>query len=221
MSSRKSVVKTVVMVETKSVTQEMEGIRRAIETGIVDVQTITTLKRLLTPKNTPNASITISTDNKTASLASSRAKKAPKMTNRKTSAIAVQEPFPSTELVSATKTVVMKTLTTLATEVESRSKKSADSTTSAEAKSSKHPISQGTRNVGVCCKLALEALRQWQGHVDIGSAWVNKACFGYISKLISLDMVMLESFGKAYSSLKQQLKNLSSLNPKSRNNYNY
>lgn len=188
MSSRKSVVKTVVMVEAKSITQEMDGIRRAIETGIVDVQTITTLKRLLTPKSAPTASVIISANTKTASLASSRAKKAPKTTNRVTSAIAVQEPSPSTELVSATKTIVMKTLTTLATEVESRTKKS-ESLPSTQTKSVRHPISQGTRNVGVCCKLALEALRQWQDHVDIGSAWVNKAYFGYLGKLISLDMV--------------------------------
>jgi hypothetical protein len=188
MSSRKSVLKTVMMVETKSITQEMDGIRRAIETGIVDVQTITSLKRLLSPKPTPNASVTISTNTKTASLASSRAKKAPKTSNRVTSAIVAQEPFPSTELVSATKTIVMKTLTTLATEVESRTKKS-ESLTSAESKPAKHAVPQGTRNVGVCCKLALEALRQWQDHVDIGSAWVNKAYFGYLGKLISLDMV--------------------------------
>jgi hypothetical protein len=188
MSSRKPVVKTVVTVETKSITQEMDGIRRAIETGIVDVQTITTLKRLLTPKLTSSTSITISSKTKSASLKSSHTKKTTKSTGRATSAmIDVEEPFPSAELVSATKTIVMKTLTTLATEAESRTKKLESPT---ETTSSKQPISQGTKNVGVCCKLALEALRQWQDHVDIGSAWVNKAYFGYIGKLITLEMVL-------------------------------
>src|SRR5947207_10452629 len=115
MSSRKSVAKTVAMVETKSITQQMDGVRRAIETTIVDVNTITTLKRLLTPKLTPTTSITAS-KTKSASLSSSKAKKQLKTTAYATSA--VMEPFLSTELVSATKTIVMKTLTTLATEVE-------------------------------------------------------------------------------------------------------
>ena len=75
MSSRKSVVKAIVMVETKNVTQEMDGVRRAIETGIVDVQTITTLKRLLTPKVASTASITISSKAKSASLTSSQSQK--------------------------------------------------------------------------------------------------------------------------------------------------
>ena len=187
MSSRKSVVKAVVMVETKSITQEMDGVRRAIEAGIVDVQTITTVKRLLTPKITPTTSITISSKTKSAALTSSKARKPAKRTGSTTSAtITVEEPFPSTELVSATKTIVMKTLTTLATEVESRTKRSESST---ETPSSKQPASQGTKNVGVCCKLALEALRQWQDHIDIGSAWVNRAYFGYLGKLIALEMV--------------------------------
>jgi hypothetical protein len=187
MSSRKSVAKTVVMVETKSITKEMDGVRRAIETGIVDVQTITTLKRLLTPRITPTTSITISSKANSASLTSSRAKKPTKAAGRATlTTIAVAEQFPSTELVSATKTIVMKTLTALATEVESRTKKTESST---ETISSKQPVSQGMRNVGICCKSALEALRQWQDHVDIGFAWVNKAYLGYISKLIALEMV--------------------------------
>jgi hypothetical protein len=189
MSSRKSVVKTVVMVESKRITKEMDGVIRAIDTGVVDVQTITILKKLLAPKIGLSTSITISTNTKTSSLASSRAKKGPKTTNRATSALALQEPFPSTELVSATKSVVMKTLTTLATEVESRKKK----TESSQEPIPRQPVSLATRNVANCCKLVLEALRQWQDHIDIGSAWVNKAYFGYIGKLIALEMVSSES----------------------------
>lgn len=164
----------------------MDGVRRAIETGLVDVQTITTLKTLLTPKITPTPSIKISSKTKSASLTTSRAKKPSKAIGSTSGTVAVEEQFPSTELVSATKTIVMKTLTALATEVELRAKKT-DS--SAETTSSKQPVSLGTRNVGVCCKSALEALRQWQDHVDIGSAWVNKAYLGYLSKLIALEMV--------------------------------
>ena len=92
----------------------------------------------------------------------------------------------------------MKTLTTLATEVELRAKKPESS---AETTPSKQTVSQGTRNVGVCCKLALEALRQWQDHVDIGSAWVNKAYLGYLTKLIALEMVR-QSNTCAHSSVK-------------------
>ena len=177
--------KTVVMIESKSITQQMDGVRRAIETGVVDVQTITTFKRLLAPKSTLTTSITISANAKASSLSSSRAKKTTKARNRSTSAATAQEPFPSTELVIATKTIVIQTLTTLTTEVESRKKKPE----STEAKHLKQPVSKGIQNVGVCCTLALEVLRQWQDHVDIGSAWANKAYIGYIGKLVALEMV--------------------------------
>jgi hypothetical protein len=218
MSSRKKpVVKTVVTVETtKGIAQELDGVLRAIETGIVDVQTITTLKRLLAPKSTPSASVTVFTNTKQLSLASSRTKKA---TSRMASTAVAEEPFPSAELVSATKTVIMKSLTALATEAESRSKKT--ESTPEEKKSSKQPVSPGTRNVAVSCKLALESLRQWQDHIDIGSTWVNKAYLGYLGKLIALEMVPHISFRVTHSSLIQRLKNSPFLNQKSRNNSNY
>lgn len=188
MSSRKSVVKTVVKVETKkSLSEEIEGVRLAIESGVVDVQTVTTLKRLLTQKNISTTSVTI-TASKAATLASSRARKPTRMSTRTAAEVPTVEPFPSTEIVSAAKTVVMRSLTTLATEIESRIKKTEASANETVAKS---PLSQGTRNIITCCKVALENLRLWQDHEDIGFTWVNKAYFGYISKLISLEMVHL------------------------------
>jgi len=187
MSSRKSVVKTVVRVENKkSLSEEIEGVRHAIESGVVDVQTVTTLKRLFTQQNISAASVTI-TASKAAALASSRARKPARMSTRTAAEVPI-EPFPSTEIVSAAKTVVMKSLTTLATEIELRIKKTETSANEAVAKS---PLSQGTRNIITCCKVALENLRLWQDHEDIGFTWVNKAYFGYISKLISLEMVHL------------------------------
>lgn len=187
--SRKSVVKTVVVVETKSVTEEMEGVRHAIETGVVDVQTIAILKRLLAPKATLPSSITITASTKASALASSRTKRIQKSTNRTNSSEPIRDPFPSTELISATKTVVMKSLTALAVEGDSRAKKTDPNQVSTKTKTSTQTVSQGIRNVGTCCKLALESLRQWQDHVEIGSSWVNKAYFGYIGKLINLEMV--------------------------------
>ena len=183
--SRKSVVKSIVRLETKSITEEMDGILRAIESGVIDVQTINTLKRLFSPKSPPTASTTFSTQPKSGSLASSRAKKTTTRTTLSAKKAVQEDPFPSSELVSATKTVVMKSLTTLATETDSRNKKGE----STETTTTRQPVSQGMRNVGVCCRLALEVLRQWQDHVDIGASWVNKAYFGYISKLIGLEMV--------------------------------
>jgi hypothetical protein len=187
--SRKSTVKTVVMLESKSVLEEMDGVRNTIETGVVDVQTINVLKRLLTQKNTPTASITISTTAKTGALSNSRAKRTVKSTTRTDSAQAVPNSFPGTDLISTTKTIVMKSLYVLAIEIEKRTKNSDSGRPPTEADSSRTPLSQGTRNIFSCCKLALEALRQWQENTDIGSAWVNKAYFGYIGKVIALEMV--------------------------------
>lgn len=186
--SRKSIVKAVIKVETKTFAEEMDGIRSAIESGVVDVQTITTLKKLLSQK-TSTASITISTS-KSATLSSSRPRKSGRMSTRPVPEAPIPVPFPSTELVSATKTVVMKSLTALATEIESRNNKSEPNSDDSKAKTS---LSQGLRNVVTCCKVALESLREWQDHDDIGSTWVNKAYFGYISKLISLEMVHFDA----------------------------
>jgi len=184
--SRKSVVKTVVRVETKTIAEDMNGVLHAIQSGVVDVQTITTLKRLLTQKKgISTTSITISSS-KAATLATSRAKKAKKSSTRPLPEGLASEKFPSLELVSAAKTVVMKSLTALATEVESKPKSA--ETASIDSKS-RIPLSQGMRNIINCCKVALETLRQWQDREDIGSTWVNKAYFGYISRLISLEMV--------------------------------
>jgi hypothetical protein len=185
--SRKSVVKAVVTLETKPLAQEMDGILHAIGTGVIDVQTINTFKRLVSPKSPPTTSITISTSQaKSNGLASSRTKKTTRTTLPTCKKVVLQEPFPNPELVSAVKTVVMKSLTALATEADSRTKK-AEAT---DGKTTRQAVSQGTRNVGVCCRLALEVLRQWQDHVDIGTAWANKAYFGYINKLIALEMVI-------------------------------
>lgn len=189
--NRKSVVKSAVPFVTKSIAEETDEILRAMESGVVDVQTINTLKRLVSPKPPPPASITASLQLKSSSLASSRAKKTTR-TVLPAKKILQEDPFPSSELVSATKTIVMKSLTALATAAESQSKKG----DSGDSSTTRQPVSQGTRNVGVCCKLALEVLRQWQDHVDIGTSWVNKAYFGYISKLVGLEMVSTcESFG--------------------------
>jgi hypothetical protein len=161
-------VKAVVTLDTKPISQQMDGIRRAIESGLVDVQTITSFKRLLAPPKAPAIHLTKST--KSASLASTRGKKAA------TSAGAV-ETFPSGEWVSATKTIVMKCVTALATQIESRGEKDGK-------------VEQGTRNIVLCCKLALEALRQKEAHVDVGVNWVNKGYCGYIAKLVALEMVL-------------------------------
>lgn len=182
--NRKSIVKSAVPVVSKSIAEEMDEILRAMESGVIDIQIINTLKRLVSPKPPPPASTTASSQPKSSSLASSRAKKTTRMVLPAKKTLP-EDPFPSSELVSATKTIVMKSLTTLATAAESQSKKgdSGDPTTT------RQPVSQGTRNVGVCCKLALDVLREWQDHVDIGTSWVNKAYFGYISKLVGLEMV--------------------------------
>lgn len=187
--SRKSAVKTVVTMESKSVTEEMDAIRDTIETGVVDVHTITTLKRLLTQKPSTTTSITISTTTKTPAASGSRTKRSLKTPSRQESTSIVSESFPGTDLISATKTIVMKSLHVLAIEVEKRTRKSESGTPSTEASSPKPAVSQGTRNIISCCKLALESLRQWQEHADIGSSWVNKAYFGYIGKVIALEMV--------------------------------
>jgi hypothetical protein len=166
--SRKTVaVKAVVTLDTKPISQQMDGIRRAIESGLVDVQTITSLKRLLAPPKTPAVTLTKST--KSASVASTRGKKA-------TTSAAAMETFPSGEWVSATKTIVMKCVTALATQIESRGEKDGK-------------VEQGTRNIVLCCKLALEALRQNEDHAEVGVNWVNKAYCGYIAKLVALEMV--------------------------------
>jgi hypothetical protein len=183
MSSRRSVaVKAVVTVEAKSISQQMDGIRRAIDSGLVDAQTIIAFKRLLNPKP---PSITLSTNprqtTKSSSLASARGKKP---ASASTVNVAAPDAFPSVDWVSATKTIVMKSVTALAAEIESRVKKVKHSEDKARA-----PVSQGTRNVAVCCKLALEALRQYQGHQDAGVGWVNKAYCAYIAKLLALEMV--------------------------------
>jgi hypothetical protein len=183
--SRKSTVKAVVSVEKKSFAEEMEGVRRAIESGVVDVKTITNLKRLLTQRVSSTTSITISTSSSNA-LTSSKAKKSSKPSTRPAPEPRPAEPFPSVELVSAAKTVVMKSLTALATEIDSRNKKKEPSF---GGTSSKTPLAPGLRNVVTCCKVALETLRDWEDHPDIGPTWVNKGYFGYISKLISLEMV--------------------------------
>lgn len=189
MSRKSSVVKAVLTVESKSITEQMDGVRHAIETGVVDAHTIATLKRLLTSKSPPATSVTI-TNTKYTTLTATKSKRRIKTTEKITPAVA-PEPFPSADLVSATKTIVMKCLTTLATEAESRAK-IAEVNKISEPKTTKQPVSQGTRNVITCCKLALETLRELQDHKDIGSTWVNKAYFGYISKIIALEMVWFQ-----------------------------
>lgn len=160
-------VKAVVTLDTKPISQQMDGIRRAIESGIVDVQTITSFKRLLAPPKCP--AITLTKPAK-APLASTRGRKA------STPAVPV-ETFPSGEWASATKAIVMKCVTALATQIESRGEKDGK-------------VAQGTRNIVLCCKLALEALRQNEDHIDVGVNWVNKAYCGYIAKLVALEMVL-------------------------------
>jgi hypothetical protein len=184
MSKAKSAVKIVVAGESKTLGQEMDGVRRAIEGGVVDVQTITVLKRLLLQKNATAAVASAATKRTTTSLSSARSK------TKQTTSVVSEEPFPSTILVSNTKTLVMCSLTTLTTEIESRAKpSSSENTDSTSTKTAKIAIPQGMKNVMTCCKLALEALRQWQDHKDIGVSWVNKACLGYINKLTALEMV--------------------------------
>src|SRR2546423_5753269 len=190
MSRKSTVAKTVVKLESKSITQDMEGVHKAIETGVVDVHTIATLRKLLTPQTTATTSITVSSSVKTLALASSRTKKASRTTERVTATLATSNPFPGTELVCATKTVIMKSLHTLGTEAETRAKTSESALeTEGTNNSTKQPPNQGIRNILVCCKAGLEALRKWQDHRDIGVSWVNKAYFGYIGKLIALEMV--------------------------------
>ena len=217
--SRKSTVKTVLVLESKNVLEEMDGVRNTIESGVVDVQTITMLKRLLTQKNAPTASITISTTTKTGALSNSRAKRNVKSTTRTDSAQAVQDSFPGKDLISATKTIVMKSLLVLAIEVEKRTQKSDSVRLSTEVNSTRTPLSQGTRNICSCCKLALEALRQWQENADIGSAWVNKAYFGYIGKVIALEMVRYITDSLTARPI-QRSKTLQLLKQKSKNKFN-
>ena len=83
----------------------------------------------------------------------------------------------------------MKSLHTLGTEAEARGKISESTLQPGDAKNMNQPPTQGIRNILVCCKSALEALRKWQEHQDIGPSWVNKAYFGYVGKLIALEMV--------------------------------
>lgn len=160
-------VKAVVTLDTKPISQQMDGIRRAIESGLVDVQTITSFKRLLAAPRTPAIAVTKSA--KGSALAGTRGRKA-------VPTAGAVETFPSGEWVSATKTIVMKCVTALATQIESRGDKDGK-------------VEQGTRNIVLCCKLALEALRQNEDHVDVGVNWVNKAYCGYIAKLVALEMV--------------------------------
>jgi len=183
MTSRKSVVKAIVTVEGKSISQQMDGIRRAIESGLVDVQTITTFKRLLTFK--PPASITISKTPKSSSSLAGAARGKKTRPAATVDVVPSTETFPSAEWVSATKTIVMKSVMALAAEIDSRA---SDTTQQAEGKG-RLPVGQGIRNVAICTKLALEALRQWQDHQDVTANWVNKAYCGYIAKLVALELV--------------------------------
>src|SRR5579859_7505220 len=191
--SRKSTVttKAVVKLEGTGAVENMEGVHKAIETGLVDVQTIATLRKLVAPQVTATASITISSTAKSPSLASARAKKTTRTTERVISTIAASKPFPCNELVCGTKTVIMKSLHVLGSEIEKTAKTSESMPASADPKNSKQTPSQGIRNILTCCKVALEALRQWQDHQDVGSSWVNKGYFGYIGKLIALEMVFI------------------------------
>jgi len=183
MTSRRSVVRALVAVEGKSISQQMDGIRRAIESGLVDVQTITTFKRLLSFKLP--ASVTISKTPKSSSSLASTARGKKARPAASVDVVPSPETFPSAEWVSATKTIVMKSMTALAAEIESRA---SDKTQQAEGKG-RLPVGQGTRNIAMCTKLALEALRQWQDHQDITASWVNKAYCGYIAKLVALELV--------------------------------
>ena len=183
MSNRKSAVKAIVTVEGKSISQQMDGIRRAIESGLVDVQTITTFKRLLTPK--PPASIAISKTPKSSSSLASVARGRKTTTEAAIHVMPSTETFPSVEWVSATKTIVMKSVTALAAEIESQVSDKSEQA----ARKGRSPVGQGTRNVAVCTKLALEALRQWQDRQDVTASWVNKAYCGYIAKLVALELV--------------------------------
>jgi hypothetical protein len=207
------------MLESKNVLEEMDGVRNTIESGVVDVQTITILKRLLTQKNAPTASITISTTTKTGAPLNPRAKRNVKSTARTDSAQAVQDSFPGKDLISATKTIVMKSLLVLAMEVEKRTQKSDSVRPSTAVNCTRTPLSQGTRNIFSCCKLALEALRQWQENADIGYAWVNKAYFGYIGKVIALEMVRGITDSLTARPI-QRSKTLQFLRQKLKNNFN-
>jgi hypothetical protein len=166
-----------------SMSQEVDSVRKAIESGIVDPQIISALKRVLSGSATgPGPTIGLAT---TKSGLTSARRKTMRLSTRWQPENESTESFPSTGIISAAKTVVMKSLTALATELERRVKKS-DAPQDIQEKSA---IPQRVRNVAMCCKVALESLRQWQGRVDVGSGWVNKAYIGYISKLISLEMV--------------------------------
>jgi hypothetical protein len=176
--------RTTGVMESKSIVQEMDGVRHDIESGIVDARTITILKRLLVQKTLPTASIP---KVKSTTLASAQSR-TPAKTKQTPSTLSIEQPFPSNILVSGVKTLVMASLTTLTTEVEIHTKASEAEKSSAASKANA-PVPQGMRNVITCCKLALEAMRQWQDHQDIGSAWVNKAYLGYINKLTALEMV--------------------------------
>ena len=151
---------------SKSIAERTDGILRAVETGVVDVQTIAALKRLLVV-SPPIEKTSMSRTKKTSKPAAN------------------EEHVPNAEIVSAAKTIVMKSLTTLASEVEMRAKRTENDTTTTP-----QPISQGMKNVASCCKLALDSLRLWQTHPDIGVTWVNKGYMGYIGKLIGMDMVL-------------------------------
>ena len=79
----------------------------------------------------------------------------------------------------------MKSVTALAAEIESQVSDKSEQA----ARKGRSPVDQGTRNVAVCTKLALEALRQWQDRQDVTASWVNKAYCGYIAKLVALELV--------------------------------
>jgi hypothetical protein len=184
MSKARPVARTTGLMESKNIVQEMDGVRHAIESGVVDAQTITVLKRLLVQKSAPTASIP---KVKSTTLTSMRSR-TPAKTKQTPSTFSIEQTFPSNVLVSGLKSIVMASLTTLSTEAETRAKGSQTADLPAASKAN-IPIPQGIRNVITCCKLAVEALRQWQDNQDIGSTWVNKAYLGYINKLTALEMV--------------------------------
>jgi len=191
MSRKSTLAKAVVTLETRSVAGTMDGVHKAIESGVVDVQTIATLRKLLAPQTAATASITISSSVKSPALASSRAKKSTRTTERVKSTVVVPDPRLGVELVCGTKTVIMKSLHTLGSLIETGAKASDTTPAPMDAKGSKQQPSQAIKNILTCCKTALDALRQWQDHQDIDSSWVNTACFGYIGKLIAFEMVSI------------------------------
>jgi len=219
MSRKTATAKTVVVLTSRTLAEEAEAVLDAIDTDIVDASTIASVKRILSFKaHNPSSAVTSTTayppTKRASSLASTKAN--PKTPSAKTgdksrtvvTSDTAQDSLPSEKVVAYAKSIMMRCLSSLTTISESKPKKAETKSSEERTSPRKESISQSRKNIISCCKLALDSLRQWQDHKDIGATWVNKAYLAFTSKLMALELVQSQMMKVSNSSLSMHSKNL-------------